>query len=704
VNHVRLVFSQAFHAGMGLDALHPRLKLDSSTHRDAGAALAHPAYRADIDGLRAVAVLAVVAFHAFPGRLSGGFVGVDIFFVISGFLISSILFSNLERDSFSLLEFYRRRIRRIFPALLVVLIASFAFGWIVLLADEYRELGKHIAGGAGFVSNVILWSESGYFDGAIDTKPLAHLWSLGVEEQFYLVWPLLLLLVWNRHWNFLRTTLLIGLFSFALNVWLLQVDASADFYSLFSRFWELMIGGVVAYVALHRAQWISRYRNLQANIGAALIGIALVAINQNCGFPGWWAAVPVLGGSLLICAGTESWFNRRILANPAAVWIGAISYPLYLWHWPLLSFARIINGSEPARTARIAAVLAAVVLAWLTTRLIEAPVRRGGRGSAKSAILLCGMLLVGVAGWACSSDGGFRSARYTAGDIFLFNRQQLRWTNYKSPDCSALLRTDSAFCMVFGNATAIRAAVIGDSTGNALAPGLAELYADRDHGLVNFGSDGCPPIRGITSPWVTNCPSVVAHSYDWIRHSKTLQTAVLAIYAPDLPLWGIPGVSHSAALDKRVAALKPLLDRDIAELRRRGLAVIVTYDAPQSPVAPRDCLARPLGALNRRSCETPESQLVGRLTYLRYFDALFANRPGVCVFRQSQLLINAGRLTLFDTTGRLMLRDPHHLSEYGSERMAQIFRKSRCYQPAGNPDEAYRESASRRTRDSESRP
>jgi hypothetical protein len=151
--------------------------------------LTHPKYRADIDGLRAVAVLAVVGFHAFPNLVKGGLVGVDIFFVISGFLISTIIFDSLERNSFSFLEFYSRRIRRIFPALLLVLIASFSFGWFTLLADEYKQLGKHIAAGAGFVSNFVFWNESGYFDNTADTKPLLHLWSLGIEEQFYIVWP-----------------------------------------------------------------------------------------------------------------------------------------------------------------------------------------------------------------------------------------------------------------------------------------------------------------------------------------------------------------------------------------------------------------------------------------------------------------------------------------------------------------------------------
>ena len=163
--------------------------------------LLHPKYRRDIDGLRAVAVLAVVAFHAFPNWVKGGFIGVDVFFVISGYLISTIIFESLDKGTFSFSEFYARRIKRIFPALIIVLVACFTFGWFALFPHEYKQLGEHIAAGAGFLSNIVLWKDAGYFDNAADTKPLLHLWSLGIEEQFYIVWPFLLWISWKRKFN-----------------------------------------------------------------------------------------------------------------------------------------------------------------------------------------------------------------------------------------------------------------------------------------------------------------------------------------------------------------------------------------------------------------------------------------------------------------------------------------------------------------------
>jgi len=285
--------------------------------------LTHPKYRPDIDGLRAVAILSVVGFHAFPEWIKGGFIGVDIFFVISGYLISTIIFDSLEHKHFSFAEFYSRRIKRIFPALLVVLVSCLVFGWFALLADEYKQLGKHIAGGAGFVSNFIFWNESSYFDNAAETKPLLHLWSLGIEEQFYIVWPLLLWLAWKQRFNFLSITLAVVLISFWLNISKVGEDAVATFYSPQTRFWELLAGSILAYVTLHRPQfkhsfdtWLGKIifahpsdvggntlRNIKAFVGAGLIAAGILVIGKENHFPGWWALLPTLGAVLLISAG-----------------------------------------------------------------------------------------------------------------------------------------------------------------------------------------------------------------------------------------------------------------------------------------------------------------------------------------------------------------------------------------------------------------
>lgn len=357
--------------------------------------LTHPQYRADIDGLRALAVLSVVIFHAFPTRLSGGFIGVDIFFVISGFLISTIILGNLHKGTFSYLEFYRRRIRRIFPALMVVLLACLVLGWFGLLAGEYQQVGRHTLGGIGFVSNLMLWSEAGYdyFNTASESKPLLHLWSLAIEEQFYIVWPLLLVALWKRRWNFMGIACGIALVSFAFNVLSFPEHAQAAFYSPLSRFWELIIGGLLAYALMHRADLMTRYANAQSALGMALVVAGLVLIDKERAFPGWWALLPTLGAALLISAGPLAWLNRTVLSNPVAVWFGKISYPLYLWHWPLLSLAMLWNNEEtPAGPVRLGLVLLAIALAWLTYRFIELPIRFGNLGSTPKLVGAFGLV------------------------------------------------------------------------------------------------------------------------------------------------------------------------------------------------------------------------------------------------------------------------------------------------------------------------
>ena len=363
--------------------------------------LLHPKYRPDIDGLRALAVLSVVLYHAFPSKLKGGFVGVDIFFVISGYLISTIIFTNLERGTFSFAAFYSRRVKRIFPALLLVLLFCFVFGWHGLLSDEFRQLGKHIAAGAGFLSNFVLWGESGYFDNAGHSKPLLHLWSLGIEEQFYIFWPLLVWIAWRSKLGLLLISLSALLISFSLNIHGVRNDPVATFYSPLTRFWELSVGSILAYLTLRKHINPTRTAVIRSNAlsiaGIALLFSAVLFTNSDLTFPGWWALLPVFGSALVIVAGTKSWLNRKVFSNKLAVWFGLISFPLYLWHWPILSFGRIVEGDGPSRIFRVLAILTSIILAWVTYRFIERYVRVS-KGYKYVFLLVSASVVVALAG------------------------------------------------------------------------------------------------------------------------------------------------------------------------------------------------------------------------------------------------------------------------------------------------------------------
>jgi peptidoglycan/LPS O-acetylase OafA/YrhL len=368
----------------------------------------HPKYRPDIDGLRAIAVLAVLGFHAFPEIVPGGFVGVDVFFVISGFLISSILFANFEQRRFTYSGFYSRRIRRIFPALTVVLIATLAAGWLLLLPDELEQLGRYMAAGSGFVSNLLSWHEAGYFDNASDTKPLLHLWSLGVEEQFYILWPLLIGICWKYRFNFLAITLLVAAASFGINLATASHYPDADFYSPLSRFWELMLGGMLAYFAIHKPRYMpgTKHGHWLALLGLVTIAAGICLIRGDDAFPGWWALLPTLGAFLVIAAPPTAWVNRYLLANRVMVGIGLISYPLYLWHLPLLAMARIVSAGEPSARLRGALLLASMLLAAATYLWVEKPLRFRLSARKSVPILVAASSLTLIAGLVCVLAAG----------------------------------------------------------------------------------------------------------------------------------------------------------------------------------------------------------------------------------------------------------------------------------------------------------
>ena len=375
---------------------------------------AGPAYRPDIDGLRAIAILSVVSFHVSPRTLPGGFTGVDVFFVISGYLISTIVFGNLERGGFSMAGFYARRIRRILPALLTVMLASLAVGWFVLLLDEFAQLGRHVVASSLFLQNFQLWSESGYFDRAAEAKPLLHLWSLAVEEQFYLFWPLLLVACWKRGWNLLAVTAVVFVSYRGAGFCLTHADAVAAFYSPLSRFWELMIGSMLAYWTARRPASSDRGAEPRSFAGLLMLALSFLLIDKERDFLAGWALLPTLGTALLISAGPSAWLNRRVLASRPMVWVGLISYPLYLWHWPMLSFVRIVDGN-PEPVIEIAVVVLAFVLAWATYAWIEQPIRLGVKSG---VVTLLGTSLLLLAG-GVFVHGGFLQSRQTVDSTIL---------------------------------------------------------------------------------------------------------------------------------------------------------------------------------------------------------------------------------------------------------------------------------------------
>lgn len=345
-----------------------------------------PKYRADVDGMRAFAILSVLFFHAYPNVLKGGFIGVDVFFVISGYLISGIIFRGLQHNSFSFFDFYARRVRRIFPAVTVTILGAYILGFFFLTSYELETLIKESPYAAFFLENWRLYLQTGgYWDAGTELKPFMHFWSLGVEEQYYIFYPLICFVLWK----FSKKTFLASLlFMFAVSFGLCLYDTSNEpiraFYSLHSRFWELLVGGILAYVEIQWGDVKSKLSclvdcysaNFASCLGALLLLIGLVTFKEGENFPGWQALLPTIGAVLIIFAGEKAWLNRFVLSNKIVVFIGLISYPLYLWHWIFICiFRNNLAGELPSGSLMVITIALSFIMAYLTYNFIERPMR-----------------------------------------------------------------------------------------------------------------------------------------------------------------------------------------------------------------------------------------------------------------------------------------------------------------------------------------
>lgn len=451
----------------------------------------HFHYRPAVDGLRGVAVLAVLGFHAFPENVAGGYVGVDVFFVISGFLITSIIARQLLHADFSFADFYWRRVRRLFPALILVLAATLVLGWLLLLPNEFKQLGKHASAAAAFVANFALWRESGYFDTAAEFKPLLHLWSLGIEEQFYLVWPAVLVALWKRRTALLVVLPTLVIASFVLSVSLAQSAPIANFYWPVSRFWELGAGCLLALWMEHRAE--HRYSNVVSNtlsvLGLALIFASIAAFDTTTPFPGWPALLPVTGSLLILATLGDAWVQRRVLASRPLVWAGLISYALYLWHWPLLSFLNILEAGLPTLALRWLALALSFLLAWLTYRYVEVPIRKH-REQRFNFRLAAAAAVAGLAGIGIYASGGV-AQRFDA-DIQALHHGPRR-------DALCHSRFDETAPINYCRTTSERPPSIlfvGDSRAHAIYEVTAPILAP-EQSVMLLGRGGCPPLLNV---------------------------------------------------------------------------------------------------------------------------------------------------------------------------------------------------------------
>ncbi len=671
-------------------------------------------YRPDIDGLRAIAVLAVVIFHASPLNLKGGFIGVDIFFVISGYLITSILLKDLHQGRFSVLDFYIRRANRIFPELILMLLTVFGLGWFALLPDEYAQLGKYMAAGAGFVANLALWRDLGYFDTASDLKPLLHLWSLGVEEQFYFVWPLALWLGFKRRWNLLTLTILVSLASYYASLRGVKTDPSATFYLPHTRFWELLVGAFVAVChtpdiknaqgsaqswlkrlaaslddVLHRLFYAAGTPKVAFNalrlaasvLGLGLIIVGLLKLTSASVFPGKNALWPTVGAGLLIAAGRGAWVNRVILSKKIMVWIGLISYPLYLWHWPLLSLARIIEQETPSRAIRLGAVGLSFVLAVLTFYALEKPLCRVTALGKKAAVLFVLLMLTAFLGWnVYKRDGyGFRDGvkieyvyhtMQTGIDIYpketnLFGQADVSLFQLDRPSSQKgiMLLADSHLHLLFSSF----GRTLTDFNLKAIVgPGMIPFILTDTTGRVRL------PVQNyrFSAEQMKNYDTVILTAY-WALYGQTGSN--LLERNMSLPMT-YDGKSYEAG---DFSWFEPALRQTLTHLTAMGKTVILTHDVPELPFQPKECMDnRPLRLSSKhvKDCTQSKEQALARQHVARtVFPKVLKDFPQVKLFDPFDTFCPNERCIWSENKVSYYL-DGDHLSHEGSAVYATAFK------------------------------
>ena len=650
-------------------------------------------YRPDIDGLRAVAILLVIIFHAFPKFLRGGFIGVDIFFVISGYLITSIILKNQSQNNFSLLDFYSRRIKRIFPSLIVVLTFALVAGWYILLENEYELLGKHIAAGSIYISNFVLQSESGYFDIDSELKPLLHLWSLAIEEQFYLAFPLLLILGGRFRINLLVIIATCLGISFLCNVIQIDDKPTEVFFFLTSRAWELLIGSLIAYLSIYSIgkKQAERFSNWLAWFGVLLIFTGWIFLDsKTILFPSWWALMPTIGAASLIFAGETAWFNRKILASKIAVFIGLISYPLYLWHWVLLSFARITEIEKLSALLRLLILVISFVLAFLTYQFVEKNVRFQ-KSKFISLGLLAVLLLIGSAGYIVQQYKGY-SGRYTftqdwvegelGNDLFANNGlvfEKKCVDKYGKVPYKNFSKNE--FCLVQNAQSPPTALLLGDSHANHLYSWLIRDTKLTGGNLLNRGLGGCFPF--FDNPIYPNetCLPLINELLEMAIVTSSIETVILASRA-------VTKINEKTFMPKKppldFSSLKETnnpyfvfqngMRKTLQRLTQANKKIVFILDIPELEFEPIVCTKRPWrlsGEEAKSPCAVPRSLVDSRRKkYLEIVTSVLRDFPNVKVLDPVSALCDEAYCWAIKAN-KLLYRDNNHLNEVGAVYLSE---------------------------------
>jgi peptidoglycan/LPS O-acetylase OafA/YrhL len=624
-------------------------------------------YRAEIDGLRALAVVPVILFHAGFELFSGGFVGVDVFFVISGYLITTILIEDIENDRFSILKFYEKRARRILPALALVCFSTLPFSYFYLDPNSFADYGKSLTSVSVFLSNVYFALSGGYFAEYVSTKPLLHTWSLSVEEQFYIVFPFVVLLsAGHSRIKLVSTITILTVISFICALVLVDVYPRIAFFGIPTRAWELGIG---ALLAASRDSWANLnkvYGNILGVLGISLLIASYLLISADNEMPGLVALIPVLGTALIIIVPHSS-LSTKILGNKIFVGIGLISYSLYLWHQPVLSFGHQISKSLLATLLLLSIILALSLLSW---KYVETPFRskKFVKDSYVLPFSMAALIVLGLTGWFVSSNNGF-DERFPVYKTYL---SQTKWSDDKNVDaaCADQYGGDQ-YCLINDLSSDVTDVLIGDSHANHFYHGLAERLREVDRNLLMIGAGGCPPLIDIDMGFNyihgsrLGCLDRVNEEYLSILSAPTVQNVYLAFAQETMFDERLDFVDYSEEIDfsqNRNDAVFAAVMRTVSYAQRNGKLVSILMDLPDTTHADfTRCLLQRNSETECLSVWVVEEQ---NEEYMRLLNRL--REEGVTVIDTSFALDNFP----FTAHQSYLYRDGTHLSSDGSHFVA----------------------------------
>ncbi len=627
-------------------------------------------YRPEIDGLRAMAIVPVVIYHAFPDALPGGFVGVDIFFVISGYLITQIIAREIAKGSFSLWEFYDRRARRILPALLFVLAATLPFAWRLLPNEELLSFFESLAGTALFASNVVFFYQNSYFGVESSSKPLLHTWSLAIEEQFYILFPLYLLLLHK----FCRKHLLLGVaaafaLSLALSAGLTAAKPEASFYLLPTRFWEL---GAGALLALSEERLKLHTSAIYGWAGATLIGISFFFISTKSVFPGIVATLPVAGAVLTILGARAGNSPARFLSSSPMRGIGLISYSLYLWHWPVLVLGSRMFIKGPDAWESMILISVSVLLAWFSWKFVEAPFRKTGRFPVKRVVLVSATVLTLV---FCASLYAFETKagwqRRTSSGMTTAQLDRLRWPNYGLNRCDDATKISSDMC---SSAAHPHDAVLwGDSFAMHLAQALQ--HGSRPLKFVQITRAACGPFVGLAyfggnygKAWGLDCIAFNEAAFQYILRSDVTKVIIASNFTlldSDARM-----ISTSSELIEAGTRGRDTLVNSIKQLKAAGKSVLLVSPMPTPNFDIADCIARAVFMNSpTERCDFEVSKDRRARGYKLLQDVASRSEAKLLIMRD---LSCPGGYCMTSIEGMPLYRDSSHMNAIGSAKFGDL--------------------------------